>query len=258
MAAAVEAVLRRHRFVTLAALFALTLLAWAWLVGGAGMAMGPQASLTPRSAAMASMTLGWGDAPLVFAMWWVMMVAMMLPAAAPTILLFARASAQNGTAATPPTGSFLAGYLAVWGGFSLAATLLQIVATRAGALSAKSMTLQSDIFIGGVLVAAGLYQLGPLKDKCLRHCRNPAQYLSAHFRPGRGGAWHMGLGHGAYCVGCCWMLMLLLFVGGIMNLAWIALLSLMIAAEKLLPFGRGVAIASGIGFLGFGGYILLG
>lgn len=254
----------RHRAVTIGALVTLTLLAWLWLLAGAGMGMdplvslSPPATMSPHGAAMGDPMPGAaGSVALILAMWWIMMVAMMLPAAAPTILLYARVSSQA-SAAAPATFSFLAGYLAAWGGFSLGATMLQLLLARAELFAAMPMASQSRWLSASILVAAGFYQLAPLKDMCLRHCRSPAQFLSVHYRAGRWGALRMGLLHGAYCVGCCWLLMALLFVGGVMNLAWIALLTLMVAAEKLLPFGRRVAVGSGIACLVWGGIILLG
>jgi predicted metal-binding membrane protein len=124
-------------------------------------------------------------------------------------------------------------------------------------LAPMEMALQSRRLSGAVLIAAGLYQIGPLKDVCLRHCRNPAQFLSRQYRPGPAGALRMGLVHGSYCVGCCWLLMALLFVGGIMNLAWIALLTLAVALEKLLPYGRVIGIAAGALCILWGGVLLL-
>ncbi len=194
---------------------------------------------------------------VTLSMWWVMMVAMMVPSAAATILLHARAASFGSQSATPPpTGSFVAGYLGAWGLFAFGATLLQFALERAALLAPMAMASASRPLSGAVLVGAGLYQLTPAKRACLRQCRHPADFLSRHFRPGRAGALRMGLLHGAYCVGCCWMLMALLFVGGVMNLAWIALLTLMVAAEKLLPFGWAIAIALGVACTTAGIYLL--
>lgn len=256
---ALEAVLRRQRLLTVAALVLLVLLAWAWLLLGAGMAMPPHAALDPfphRGAGAATamdMTPGWAPAQLLlgFSMWWVMMVAMMLPAAAPLVLLYARAAPGTG-GSSPSTAAFLAGYLAAWGAFSLAAVLAQAALQRWSMLTPMTMDSSARWFSTAVLVAAGLYQLSPLKEACLRHCRNPAAFLARHYRPGRAGAFRLGTIHGAYCVGCCWLLMALLFVGGVMNLAWIALLSVLVAAEKLLPGGRRVALVAGLMFIVWG------
>jgi predicted metal-binding membrane protein len=249
-----DAVLNRQRAVTAAALVVLTVLAWGWLLLGAGMGMG-----TARIAMDMDAPAEWSAANvmLAFSMWWVMMVAMMLPAAAPVILLYARATAGGDPGAQPATGSFLGGYLAVWGLFSLAAAGSQAGLERFGLLDPMTMGPTGKWFSAALLIAAGLYQLSPLKDACLSRCRNPAVFLSRHYRPGRSGAFRLGLLHGAYCVGCCWLLMALLFVGGVMNLAWIALLTLLVAAEKLLPGGRRVALAAGLGFVAWGTAVAL-
>jgi predicted metal-binding membrane protein len=283
MAAAIEAMLARHRAVTIAMLAVLTLLAWIWLALGAGTGMVPGLSLpalVPHGAApsMPGMDMGavphnpsmsdvpgWQDAgwwsvsrfALTFSMWWVMMVAMMLPSAAPMILLYARTATGSGVTASPPTGVFLCGYLLVWGLFSLAAVLLQMLLERAGLVAGMEMASVSRPLSAALLVMAGLYQLSPLKDVCLRHCRSPGRFLSRHYRPGQSGALRMGMLHGAFCAGCCWLLMALLFVGGVMNLIWIAFLTLIVAAEKLLPGGRTIAVAGGILCLAWGAVIAL-
>ncbi len=182
--------------------------------------------------------------PIVAAMWAAMMVAMMVPSAAPAILLYARVHRHSLGRGTPPTAAFLAGYLACWFGFSMLAATLQIGLGNAMVIGGKGAA--------GLLMAAGLYQLSPLKDACLTRCRSPAQFITRHYRPGAWGAARLGLLHGAYCVGCCWLLMALLFVGGVMNLAWVALLTLLVAAEKLLPAGRWIARIAGVGFIGWG------
>ena len=278
MNARVEAALRRHRTISIGALIVLTVLAWAWLFSGAGMGMNPPISLAPATPApmampdmpgmdmsnMAGMpmdtALPWTLTRFALAvtMWWVMMVAMMLPSAAPTILLYARVATMGGAKGRPATASFLAGYLLVWGIYSLAAATLQMGLERVALLAPMEMVLQSRWLAGGLLVIAGLYQVSPLKAACLRHCRNPAQFLSRHYRPGAAGALRMGLIHGSYCVGCCWLLMALLFVGGIMNLAWIALLALAVALEKLLPYGRAIGILAGLACMLWGGAMLAG
>jgi predicted metal-binding membrane protein len=272
MAAPIEATLRRQRSLTIAALAVLTLLAWGWLFAGAGMGMGAQAWLpfAPRAPGPDAMTgmegmagvatpepAGWGAGQLLIAvsMWWVMMVAMMLPAAAPVILLYARAAPAQAVAVRPAPGHFLAGYLAVWGLFSLAAAGLQDALQRSGVIAPMTMDATAKWLAAALLAGAGLYQLSALKEACLSHCRSPAAFLSRHFRPGRLGALRMGAIHGAWCLGCCWLLMALLFVGGVMNLAWIALLSLLVAGEKLLPGGRRLGQAAGLGFIAWGAWV---
>lgn len=211
------------------------------MAGMEGMAM-PQSPPPP-----ASWSLGaWA---LIMTMWWVMMIAMMTPSAAPAVLLYARvnhhahrqAARREGLA---PTGVFAAGYLLVWLGFSAAAAVLHWALERAGLVSAM-MNSESRWLSGGVLVAAGVYQLSPFKNFCLAHCRAPASFLSQHWRPGAAGALRLGAMHGAYCVGCCWLLMALLFVGGVMNLVWIAMIAVLVLTEKLAP--RGEWIGRGIG-----------
>ena len=185
-------------------------------------------------------------------MWWVMMVAMMIPAASPTILLYAHVHRHsNGPESAPPTAAFLAGYLACWLGFALIAAGLQI-----WLIPPMSMAFASRSAAAGLLIAAGFYQLSPLKDACLSRCRSPALFLSRHYRPGPSGAFRVGVLHGAYCVGCCWLLMALLFVGGVMNLVWIAGLTLLVAGEKLLPGGLWLARIAGIAMIVWGAALI--
>lgn len=283
MSGAFERLLKRDRAITAAGLVALCVLAWAYVLSGAGLGMTAREmtrlSLFPHHAAavepvpqsmpdMPGMDMGamdmdaapppaWSPARLVLiiGMWWAMMIAMMSPSAAPTILLFARvhrhAVAQGQIPGRrAPTGAFAAGYLLIWLGFSIAAAVLQWALGRAGLIS--DMGSQSRWLSGGLLIAAGLYQLSPLKQTCLAHCRAPAAFLSAHWRPGAAGALRLGLRHGAYCVGCCWMLMALLFVGGVMNLAWIAALAVLVLVEKVFPAGRWIGLTCGAVLVGWG------
>ena len=277
-----ERLLKRDRTITLAGLVILCLLAWGYVLSGAGLGMSAWdmtvASLFPHTAhdpppanmpAMNMPGMNMGDmsgaagsnapsswsfstAALMVAMWWVMMIAMMSPSAAPTILLYARvhrhAAAQwqlvEGGA---PTGAFLAGYLAVWLSFAVVATGVHALLEWAGLVSPRMMGSQSRWLSGSLLVAAGVYELSPLKRMCLAHCRAPTDFLSRHWRPGAAGAFRLGVAHGAFCVGCCWILMALLFVGGVMNPIWIAALAVLVLAEKVAPggvwIGRGVGLA---------------
>ena len=251
MPTAAERLARRANVVALAALAALTVLAWLYLWSGAG--FGPMTgSMSEMSGAMPA-----SDWPLTVLMWAAMMVAMMLPSAAPAILLYGTVSRHSDAARVPPTAAFLGGYLACWTLFAVLAASLQGGLERASLASPMSMALVSSDAAGAVLIMAGLYQMTPLKDACLGKCRSPAQFLSRHFRPGATGAFRLGLLHGAYCVGCCWLLMALLFVGGVMNLAWIAVLTLLVAAEKLLPGGTWIARVAGIAMIGWGAYLIL-
>ena len=221
---ALEALLKRDRAVVLAGLAGVSLLAWAYIsVTAAPLEVRPWTGL---------------DFLLMFLMWAVMMVAMMVPGAAPMILLFAaihRKQQERGQTFAP-VSAFAAGYVAVWSGFSLAATLLQWGLEQAALLS-PMMVGTSPTLGGGLLVTAGLYQWTPLKQACLRHCRSPIDFIVHRQRKGSGGAFVMGLEHGAFCVGCCWILMGLLFVGGVMNLLWVAAIAIFVLLEKVLPFG---------------------
>ncbi len=259
---AIEAGLSRERLITALGLGALTVLSWLYLMSGAGTGMSIAAMTTwsfppPMRPAMAMEWSG-GYWALMFFMWWIMMIAMMTPSAAPMVLLHARVSRhaqrKGRMAAAPiPTVWFFLGYLAAWAGFSAVAVLAQWGLERAGLVHGMAMWSSSRALSAGLLAAAGLYQLSPWKHICLQHCRAPAQYLADHWRRG---AVRMGLGHGAYCLGCCWVLMALLFVGGTMNAVWIAGLSILVLAEKLLPFGNRVAQAVGVVLLGAAAYVL--
>jgi predicted metal-binding membrane protein len=255
-----EEVLRRDRRLLVVALVAVIAIAWIWIALGAGSGM--SAVDTIRRSEMPSMAgmlmepaaWTWGYAGLMFAMWWVMMVAMMLPSAAPILLLFARIyrSERAGSRPFVPTGIFAAGYLAVWGGFAALATGSQWELERLGLLSPMTMMTANYWLGGAVLVAAGLWQLTPIKGVCLRHCRSPLSFLVQHWRRGWLGAFSMGLEHGMYCLGCCWFLMGLLFFGGIMNLLWIAGLACFILLEKTIPMGHWFGRIAGIIAVGWG------
>jgi predicted metal-binding membrane protein len=202
-----------------------------------------------------AMPMSWypSYAVVVFLMWWIMMIAMMLPSAAPMILLFSTVSRRSREQGNPyvPTGIFASGYLIVWGAFSLAATVLHWLLDRSGLMSMDMSS--ASVWLGALLlIAAGIYQLTPLKYACLRHCRGPLEFVTRYWRPGRAGALRMGIRHGAYCVGCCWVVMGLLFYGGVMSLYWIIGLSLLVLLEKVLPNEKHFGYITGVGFLGWG------
>lgn len=256
-ASTLEAVLRRDRLIVLGGLVGVTALAWIYLVVvAAGMDL-PM----PVGEAMAMPQIRpWSavDFVLMFLMWAIMMVGMMVPSAAPMVLLYARVCRTQREKGRPfaPTGAFLAGYVAVWSAFSLAATVLQWALEQAALLS-PMMVGTSPVLGGGLLIAAGIYQLSPLKHVCLRHCRGPLDFLARHWRKGTGGAFVMGVEHGAYCVGCCWFLMGLLFVGGVMNLLWVAAIAIFVLLEKVAPNGELTARVAGAGFAVAGIALLL-
>jgi len=247
--------------VLVAGLAAVLVMAWGWLVAGAGMEMS-----AVEMTAMAGMD-GWLMRPavwtpayavLIFAMWWVMMVAMMLPSAAPMLLLFARVNRKDKSAGAPlvPTALFAAGYLLGWAGFCAVAAALQWGLESARLLS--PMLATTNRWLGaGILIAAGLSQFTPLKAMCLRHCRTPLGFLLGNWRSGRLGALRMGLEHGAFCLGCCWFLMALLFFGGVMNLYWIAGLAVFVLLEKTVPLGHWLGRLAGAVLVAWGGALAI-
>jgi len=194
----------------------------------------------------------WGPTTilLLFVMWTVMMVAMMVPSAAPMILSFLTVNQRRQSADRPlvPVTIFLLGYLAVWTAFSAVATFAEWGLHQAAMLS-TTMTATSTALNGGLLIAAGIFQWTPLKRACLKGCRSPLSFLMSEWREGTAGAFVMGLRHGAYCVGCCWILMALLFVAGVMNLFWVAVIALFVMAEKISAKGELLARVAGIALM---------
>lgn len=186
------------------------------------------------------------------------MIAMMVPSASPTILLYAALNRQMKPAKDVmlKAGLFLAGYLSAWAFFSFLATLLQWLLEFRALASPMTMMVTSTYLGAGILLAAGIYQFTPLKRACLNHCREPVRFLTERRRPGRRGAFLMGLEHGGFCLGCCWFLMALLFFGGIMNLYWIGGLALFVLFEKLVPNGHWVGYAGGLALIVSGGNML--
>lgn len=255
----------RRRLTVLSLLAVLSGLGWLWLVM---MSAGTTASLGlgERLQAFATLCLSpahsgpWGltEAGLALLMWLVMSMAMMLPTAAPMVLTFGELTANRhaGAALHGLIARFVGGYLVVWGGFSVLATGLQGL-LHGLALMTPDMAANTPWLAGGVLIAAGIYQFTPLKDFCLTACRNPMTWFFGHWRGGPDGAWRMGMVHGLHCLGCCWALMLVMFAGGLMNLAWIAVLAALMLAEKALPKGDLVGKAAGLMLAGWGGALIL-
>jgi len=220
----------------LAALAAAASLAWLWLIwapmpdhGSGAMDMAGMGGVSGQV---------WSASYLLpaFMMWALMMIAMMLPSAAPMILLHARV-AQHNNAGPSETAIFAAVYLMVWAIFSAVAALGQAALISLGAVSAMTLAVGSNVLAAALLAAAALYQLSPIKRACLDRCRSPFSFIVRLWRPGARGALRLGIAHGLYCLGCCWVLMLLLFVGGVMNLAWVAGLAGIVFIEKLAPPG---------------------
>lgn len=236
--------LRRDRVVFLAGAFAVSALAWVYLVR--------------MTSAMGSAEVGLANVPRAFGlisaflMWAVMMVAMMLPAAIPFVFAFGFEHRKRREHNLPyiPAGVFIAGYFAIWIAFSAVAAVIQDLLHR-GSLLSPMLTATSSVFAGGILIAAGIYQWTPLKEACLRHCRSPLTFLLSDWREGSVGAFRMGVEHGLFCLGCCWLLMALPFAAGVMNLAWMAAITAFILIEKAVPGGEwmgrigGAALAAG-------------
>ena len=259
-----ERILKHDRVVVLSALIVVMMLAWIYTIAGVGMKM--------NALQMSSMpNLITSDAPiminyhswdsmqfiLMLAMWWLMMIAMMLPSATPTILLAAALNrrSQSGKAPYGKTAYFTVGYLTAWFIFSLIAVFCQWLLEYTGIMT-NMMQNSSQLLAAGLLVMAGIWQYTPIKQACLRHCRSPVDFLTRYRRPRNTGAFIMGLHHGAYCLGCCWFLMGLLFVVCIMDVYWIIGLTLFILIEKLFSKGPLFGQVSGIVMIAAGIIIL--
>jgi predicted metal-binding membrane protein len=249
-----EPVLRRPLIPVLAGIAATVALCWAYLIPAS---LDMYGAMDGLSAWMMKST--WDDRYMVmiFLMWAVMMTGMMLPSAAPAILLYGAIVRSRPHPERPVARSyaFAAGYLLAWLGFSVAATFSQWRLAEAALLS-PMMESRSPVLGGVLLIMAGGYQWTPFKKACLHQCRSPIDYLSRHWRPGVRGALRMGIGHGLYCLGCCWALMLLLFFGGVMSLLWIAGITLFVLLEKLAPFGDRGGQLSGLLLMAAGAWLL--
>lgn len=256
---ALERVLKRDRAVIIAALIALTVLSWTYLLWLSahmskaampsmpdmpGMVMAPEIKLWTAS-----------DFALTFVMWAVMMIGMMTPSAAPMILLYAHVGRQASAQGKPfaSTFWFASGYLLAWGAFSLAATAAQFVLSQT-ALITPMLAATNTVFGGLVLIMAGIYQWTPLKYACLSQCQSPLVFIQRHggFQRGALASLRLGGSHGLYCIGCCWALMALLFVGGVMNILWIAALGILVLLEKILPRAWSMPRAMGLVFVAAG------
>ena len=256
---AVERLLQRDRQVVLAGLILITGLAWVYLYY-LTVQMGMADTGATKNPISAMVTLApWTptDALFMFLMWAIMMMGMMIPSVTPMVLLYARVVRHNSkeVATFVPTSAFFAGYIIIWVSFSAMATGLQWGLEQAALLSTM-MVSTSSIFAGIVLIGTAVYQWTPYKDACLARCRSPVWFLSTYWRNGAGGAFRMGLSHGSYCLGCCWSLMLLLFVGGVMNLLCVAAITVFVLIEKVIPRGRDIGRAGSV-LLGLTGVALL-
>jgi predicted metal-binding membrane protein len=253
---ALESALKHDRWLTVGALAITALLCWSWIVP---MALDMYGTMNGAASWMMASEWDWTCTLLLFAMWLVMMIGMMLPSAAPTLLLYAMVirKSPQGEHTHARIYAFAAGYLVVWTLFSAAVTPLQRMLSDLMLLS-PMMELQNRPLSAALLIGAGAYQLTALKRACLNHCRSPAHFIATGFRPGNTGAFRMGFEHGLYCLGCCWALMLLLFVGGIMNLWVIAAITLFVLFEKVAPPGARGGRLSGALLILVGLWALLG
>ena len=267
---ALERLLGRDRAIVAAALGVITALAWLYVLRLAadmdmgGMPMGGmRMTSTGLRMVMAPADEPWSGAEflLMFVMWVVMMVGMMTPSVAPLVLLYAQVGRRAVLDRKPfaATACFAGGYLFTWTIFALAATTAQWALERVSLLTPE-MASASATLGGVVLAAAGLYQWSPWKDGCLRQCQSPLGFLQHHggFRRDAPGAFRLGAEHGLYCLGCCWALMALLFVGGIMNVTWIAAIAVLVLIEKITPAGRAIGRIGGIALLAAGVWLVAG
>jgi predicted metal-binding membrane protein len=249
-----ESVLKRDRAIVMAGIIGVSALAWAYMLYLAWNIRGMDMGSMGTGMAMAQVR-SWGpvDFILMFIMWAVMMTAMMVPTAAPMILMFATVNRRKLEQQRPfvPTSIFMAGYVVIWAAFAAAATAAQWSLHTATLLS-PMMVSTSPILGGGLLIAAGIFQWSRLKYVCLSKCRTPLSFLTTEWREGPDGALVMGLRHGIFCLGCCWVLMTLLFVLGVMNLLWIAALAGFVLIEKIAPAGHWISKVTGVLLVAWG------
>ena len=247
-----EAALRRDRLIVAAGLVALAALAWLYIAHAAARMAGYAGMAMPMASPWDT-----GETVSLAVMWIVMMVAMMVPSVAPVILLFAGVSRRRRTQGVlaAPVSVFTLGYLLAWTGYAVLAALTQS-ALHSAAMLSPAMASASPLLGGTILILAGVYQWLPLKGACLSHCRSPLGFFSTKWREGVSGALQMGFRHGSYCVGCCWALMALLFVVGVMNLLWVVMIAGFVLGEKVLPNGRLLGRITGLALAGYGLWVM--
>lgn len=251
-----EAILKRDRYIVMLSLVGIILLAWVYTIYLNRVMGFSEISLemvSPHAQAWTSTTF-----TLNFLMWTVMMIAMMTPTAAPMLLFYTKISRQRHPLDGPylGTGLFLLGYLIVWTGFSAAATFVQWGLHTASLLSTE--LVRATPLVGGILlILAGAFQFSQLKNACLTHCRTPVGFIMTEWKDGNHGALQMGIKHGYYCVGCCWLLMALLFVAGLMNLLWMAIITAFVLIEKIVPAGDRIGRYAGVLFIIWGFWLIL-
>jgi predicted metal-binding membrane protein len=252
-----ENILKKDRLIVTGGLFVLCILAWLYIIY-----LYRQMIVMDMNALFFAMpmTPSWTvlDFILLFLMWFVMMIAMMTPSVTPLILIFAMVNRKRKQQQNPfvATGYLITGYFLVWAGFSLMSTLLQWLLQQVWLLNPE-MRIVNKTFGGLILIAAGIFQFTPLKNKCLGHCSTPIDFIYTNWKEGKQGALRMGMQNGMYCLGCCWVLMILLFVSGIMNLLWIALIALFVLIEKVLPKAKWISFVAGVALIIYGVIVLV-
>ena len=252
-----EYILRRDRFIVIAGLFIISILAWLYIIY-----LYRQMEVMNMDALFFAMpmTPEWTatDFIFMFLMWLVMMIAMMTPSVAPLILLFAKVNRQRKEQQSPFVNTFylFTGYFVVWGGFSLIATLLQWLLQQLSWLN-PDMIITNKILGAIILIAAGIFQFTAIKQTCLSYCKSPLDFIYKHWGEGKNGAIKMGFKNGAYCVGCCWVLMVLLFVSGVMNILWVALIALFVLIEKVSAKSKWISFVAGSLLIALGALVLV-
>jgi predicted metal-binding membrane protein len=250
-------VLKKDRFIVFSALFFLCVLSWLYIIY-LYKQMYPMNMDALFFAMPMTPSWSWTDFVLLFLMWFVMMIAMMTPSVIPLVLVFTLINRKRQQRQNPfvPSGYLLSGYFVVWAAFSLFATLLQWLLQQVSLLNPEMITT-SKILGGFILILAGVFQFTSLKGSCLRYCRTPIGFIHQYWKDGKSGALRMGIQNGIYCLGCCWILMLLLFVSGIMNILWIAIISLFVLIEKVLSSVKVISFIAGMALMAYGIIVLL-
>lgn len=250
-------VLKKDRIIVLTALFILCVLSWLYIIY-----LNNQMHPMNMDALFFAMPMtprwSWTDFVLLFLMWFVMMIAMMTPSVTPLVLIFALINRKRQQRQNPyvPSGYLLSGYFLVWAAFSLFATFLQWLLQQASLLDPEMVTT-NKVLGAIILIMAGTFQFTPLKNSCLRNCHSPIGFIHRYWKDGKNGALRMGIQNGIYCLGCCWILMIVLFVSGIMNIFWIAIISLFVLIEKVLPSVKVISLIAGIALIAYGVIVLL-
>jgi len=250
-------VLKKDRLIVVIALLILCVLSWLYIIYLYNQ-MYPMNMDALFFAMPMTSKWSWTDFVLLFIMWFVMMIAMMTPSVTPLVLIFTLINRKRQQGQNPfvPSVYLLSGYFLIWAAFSLLATLLQWSLQQVSLLNPEMVTT-NKILGGSILIFAGVFQFTSLKNTCLRTCQTPISFIHQHWKEGKSGALRMGIKNGIYCLGCCWILMLLLFVSGIMNILWIAIISLFVLTEKVLSSVKIISVIAGIALVAYGIIILL-